>query len=411
MTNRARIIALVVGFIALAVWSQTALSHVARRWMAGFFEHSSERPAIRFHPSGEVTIEGLNHASLTRLIDKNLSREEFASLFAIYPGEQIPESAPSMLGEYRVEGDAIRFRPRFPLVAGLSYTAQFDLSLFASVTGSRNSERSLIRAAFTVPEPETTPAKVAAVYPSADQLPANQLKLYIEFSAPMSIGAAYDHLHLFDERGRELSKAFLRLQQELWDESHERLTVWFDPGRIKRGLRPNTEMGAPLEEGRRYRLVIDSSWLDANGNALAESFEKKFTVTKPDREAPDPGKWQVIAPRAGTREPLRLVFPEPLDRALLESKLDLLDDHHNRLEGAVEIINGEREWRFTPVSAWKDGSYSIEIDAALEDLAGNNLRRAFDIDLKKNFPTSSEAVAKTTLRFETIAQNDGKEKK
>lgn len=100
---------------------------------------------------------------------------------------------------------------------------------------------------------------------------------------------------------------------------------------------------------------------------------------------------------------MRLIFPAPLDRALLESKLDLLDDHQNRLEGAVEIINGEKEWRFKPVSAWKDGSYSIQIDTLLEDRAGNNLRRAFDIDLKKAKPVSSEAAEKAILRFEALA--------
>ncbi len=100
---------------------------------------------------------------------------------------------------------------------------------------------------------------------------------------------------------------------------------------------------------------------------------------------------------------MRLIFSDPLDRALLESKLDLLDDHQNRLEGAVEIIDGETEWRFTPASAWKEGSYSILIDAALEDRAGNNLRRTFDIDLKKNSPVSSETLEKAMIRFSTIA--------
>jgi hypothetical protein len=371
--------------------------------MAGFFERASERPAIRFYTSGEVAVEGLNPASLDRLKEKNFSTEEFASLFSVYPGEQIAADAPPMLGEYRIEQGAIRFRPRFPLVAGLRYSAQFDTSLFASKTGATIADPLSLRAYFTLPKAQSVGAKVAALYPSADEWPANQLKIYIEFSAPMSIGSAYDHIHLFDERGRELSKAFLRLQQELWDESHERLTVWFDPGRIKRGLRPNEEMGAPLVEGRSYRLVIDNSWLDAEGNAMAESFEKKFTVTRADREAPDPGKWQVIAPHIGTSEPVRVIFPEPLDRALLESKLDLLDYHGTRLEGAVEIIDGEREWHFTPSNVWTEGRYLIEIDTMLEDRAGNNLRRAFDIDLKKSSPVSSEVAGRILLRFETLA--------
>jgi hypothetical protein len=398
MSNRACIITLAIGFIALAVWSQASLSRAARCWMAGFFERP--RPAVRFHPSGEISVEGLRRVD--RLKDKNLSPQEWASLFAVYPGEQVLTDAPPMLGQYLIDRDAIRFHPRFPLVAGLSYTAQFDVSLFASMVEATVSDQSPVVASFALPKSEATLTEVSAVYPSADRLPANQLKLYIEFSAPMSVGLAYDHIHLFDEQGRELPKAFLRLQQELWDESHRRLTLWFDPGRIKRGLRPNVEMGAPLVEGRSYRLTIDRSWLDAEGNAMAQSFEKKFTVTEADRQPPDHRGWRLIAPRAGTREPVRLIFSEPLDRALLESKLDLLDDHRNRLEGAVEIINDEREWRFTPAIEWAEGGYLILIDSALEDLAGNNLRRAFDSELKKSSLVSSPAE-KVTLRFSTVA--------
>ena len=48
-------------------------------------------------------------------------------------------------------------------------------------------------------------------------LPANELKLYIYFSAPMSRGEAWKHIHLLDDAGKPVPLAFLELDQELWD--------------------------------------------------------------------------------------------------------------------------------------------------------------------------------------------------
>jgi hypothetical protein len=393
MTSRARsiIAALAVLCAGLLIWSQAgaALSHFARRLMAGHSgEASPARPAIRFEES-VIAIEGASRESLDRLKEKKLSAVEWSLVFAVYPGERIPQDAPPMLGDYSVEDAAIIFTPRFPLVAGLTYTAKFDPASY--IPAKKEAARV---------------ARVAAVYPSSDEIPENQLKLYIEFSAPMSEGEAYNHIRLLDERGREAKKVFLRLEQELWDENHRRLTLWFDPGRIKRGLRPNLEMGAPLVEGHRYRLIIDSALKDENGNPLIEGFEKTYTVTRADRSAIDVEGWKLIAPRVATRQPVRLILPEPLDRALLESSLVLLDDHGNRVEGAVEIIADETEWRFAPAGEWKAGSYMIEIDSRLEDRAGNSLQNLFDNDLKRSKPVSSDREAKVRLRFETTAAGD-----
>ena len=53
--------------------------------------------------------------------------------------------------------------------------------------------------------------------------------------------------------------------EELWDPNFQRLTMTFDPGRIKRGLTSNETMGPPIAEGKRYTLVIDRDWPDARG--------------------------------------------------------------------------------------------------------------------------------------------------
>src|SRR5258708_25924823 len=97
-----------------------------------------------------------------------------------------------------------------------------------------------------------------------------------------------------------------------------RLTLFIDPGRIKRGVRPLEEVGPALEAGKRFTLVIDSAWLDGTGNPLRESFLKTFEVGPPDRDPPDPAQWKIQPPKSSTRDALTLTFPEPMDHALAQ---------------------------------------------------------------------------------------------
>lgn len=168
----------------------------------------------------------------------------------------------------------------------------------------------------------------------------------------MSAGEAHARLRLVDEGGNTVGGAFLELEEELWDPSGRRLTVLLDPGRIKRGLRANLESGAPLAEGRGYRLEVDAAWRDARGRPLGRGYTKRFRAGAADRTSPDVASWALAPPVPGTRAPLVLLFPEPLDRALLASALAVVDP-----QGRVA--------------------------AELEDVAGNNLRRLFDVDLSR----------------------------
>ena len=139
---------------------------------------------------------------------------------------------------------------------------------------------------------------MAQVYPTADRLPENQLKFYVVFSAPMARGGVYRHINLLDERGKAVDLPFLELDQELWDKSAQRLTVFCDPGRIKRGLKPREEFGPVLVEGKRYTLVIDTGLEDANGNPLKERFQK-LPGTAAGRHAARPENLENTGSRRG----------------------------------------------------------------------------------------------------------------
>jgi hypothetical protein len=86
-------------------------------------------------------------------------------------------------------------------------------------------------------------------------------------------------------------------------------------------------------------------------------------------------------PRAGTREALVVTFPEPLDRALLERVLDVLDPEGARVAGAVAVEEGETRWSLTPATPWRAGRHTLRAATILEDLAGNSLGRPFEVDV------------------------------
>ena len=304
------------------------------------------------------------------------------SVLAVYagaPGSDIPP----LLGSYTVESGALSFRPRFPLSPGMHVRA-----VFQPPGGDA------VESAFDIPAavPLTATTRVAQVYPTSGMLPANALKLYIYFSAPMQKGGSWKHIHLLRD-GAPLEYPFLELDQELWDREQRRFTVLFDPGRIKRGLASLAEAGPALEEGHKYTLVIDSDWLDGRGAPLAATFRKNFRAAPVDRVPPNPKNWRVTAPRAGSAGPLVIRFPKPLDYALLQHEIEVTAAT-GKVGGTVAVEQGETEWRFTPDSAWRAGKYSIVIRTTLEDLAGNHINRAFDVD---TFDPITRTVATDTV--------------
>lgn len=231
---------------------------------------------------------------------------------------------------------------------------------------------------------QKTTNKVVAIYPTVDTLPLNQLKLYIHFSAPMQEAHIYDCIHLLSQAQDTVEKAFLALDPPLWDDSGERLTLWFDPGRVKRNLGPNQLLGPPLEENKMFRLVIDATCRDKKGNNLEASSSKTFFVHKADRSRPSLETWIIDAPRARSKKPLILFFQESLDHALIHETIRILDKDGQIVPGEFSDIPQEKGIAFTPSNPWKKGKYWLQVEGHLEDLAGNNLNRLFDRDLEED---------------------------
>lgn len=264
------------------------------------------------------------------------------------------------------DDDLLVFQPILPFSEGLTYVATYP---------------GLNTVTFTIPKQAYTPTTIVGIYPNCDTIPENILKMYLHFSAKMSVGKSYANLCITNEAGDTIPQPFLHLDPELWNETGRRLTLWYDPGRVKRDLIPNQLMGAPLKKGHTYTLHINPKWIDAAGHPLDRPFQQSFYVGEADRSQPRPSEWEINPPLVQSMQPLVLRWEAPLDEALLHRSLSVWTPKGQVISGNIELGPSQMSWSFFPHSSWKKGTYKIRINSKLEDLAGNNLNRPFDRDL------------------------------
>lgn len=288
-----------------------------------------------------------------------------------------------MLGNIEDDGSRVIFRPLVPLTRGMHYEILVNDNLIGGIT---------------VPLAETSQATVQ-VYPSLDTVPENLLKVYLKFSKPMQEGKALEHIALLNNNGDTMRGVFLDLKQELWNAKRDMLTLWLDPGRIKRGLHPNQDFGQPLSNGQRYTLIISPNWKDTDGISLLSRHEKVYSVSLRDSLKPDASRWRILPPST-TTDGLRVSFGEPLDFALVHAALHVVDASGSELQGVWTSGPKELSACFMPENAWVTGSYSVQIEPRIEDLAGNNLNRAFETAITAGKIKPSDTLSVVSRKFE-----------
>ncbi len=324
-----------------------------------------------------VVIQGLD----TRHLNGKWTNEQWRKAFPVTVESADLVSSmelPPMLGRYWFRDGLVTFTPEYPLTPGLKYRATLNTAKFPDYLGKPVT----ITSTHTVAAVNMTPTTVVqAVYPSADVLPENLLKFYLHFSAPMNGGHIYDHIKLLNSDGKPVELPFLEIDEELWNPEMTRLTLFIDPGRIKREVKPLEDIGPALEAGKAFTLVIDKAWQDGKGAPLKESFRKQFKVSAPDRTPLDPKTWRIKAPATGTVAALTVEFPKSMDHALAQRLIWVTGPDKQRVAGNVTLQNQEQRWLFTPEKAWSPGTYQLQTLTTIEDLAGNNIGKAFEVDV------------------------------
>lgn len=273
-------------------------------------------------------------------------------------------------GRWEQRDGARRFTPAFAPVPGSEYVV---------VSRDASTRWGALARAVVPPGPSEPTATVTSIAPAVDEVPANLLRVRISFSAPMSEGSAEGSVSLLDAAGAELPGALLPMPPELWDRDRRQLSVLFEPGRLKRGLRPHEEAGLPLAEGSVVTVRIGAEMRDAAGLPLAAGASRTYRIGPPLRSRVDPAAWSIRWPDPGDRR-LIVRFDRPLDPVLVRRCIRYVDADGVPLRGRVEVDASATTWTHTADRAAPQGA-RLEIDARLEDLAGNSVRRAFDTDL------------------------------
>jgi outer membrane lipoprotein-sorting protein len=278
-----------------------------------------------------------------------------------------------VLGTFEKAKDGyMRFIPTFPYTAGQTYEIIENGKDYLRFTPKSAEEPIDPKVGF----------KVVNFYPEVDTVPENLLKMYVTFSK--SIDATqniFDHLVVYDSDAKEVQNIFLQLENELWNRDRTEVTLWLDPGRIKKDLIPNQERGNPLIKRRSYEIALVENLRDVEGNRVFP-FKKKFVVGQRDEEKPRLENWNMEPPAKGTQESLGMRFHESLDAKLFLETVTIYKADQQVVKGSFLMGKNAKSALFIPQKKWVSGRYTIKVESRLEDLAGNNLNRLFDVDLQ-----------------------------
>ncbi len=365
-------------------------------------EPERESVGLRFEEGtdeavGRVVLGPLDPSSGSTAIDRAVAAgaSELQKAFAVWAGqvEVLPggcaraDGLQPLLGRYGFRSGSLQFEPRFPWIAGSTYTACVDPEVLQTVVPglriSRPSPEPLeLRFTVSAAPHETPPApRVERVWPSSPSVPANLLRVYVWFDQPMSRRDVSSRISLIRESGEAISEPFVEIPNGLWDPQLERLTLFVHPGRVKRGVGPHERLGPVLIDGQQVRLRVDPGLESRLGVGMEAAFERSYRVTAADRSSPDPSRWR-LEPPGSRMAPATLHFDEVLDREQLRFFVRVIGDDERAPRGVATPAADGRSWSFLPAEGWSTGRYRILVRHDIEDLAGNTPGRLFDSETR-----------------------------
>ncbi len=285
-----------------------------------------------------------------------------------------------ILGEFKSAPTGLTFYPLIPFTQGLVYQVVFQSKPISQIR---------------IPESNTVAPVVNTIYPIQDTLPANLLKFYIRFSSPMQAGEVIQYIRLIKNETDTLSEVFMDLSNELWNADRTQLTLWLNPGRIKRGLQPHDQLGPPLEPQNHYQLLILGEWRDMHGKKLNQIHEKSFYTSGRDTLSPDLDHMVCIVLNS---QEIEVLFPEPLDHELLYHTFAVVDAQDDNLVEHAEPNEEGTSLRLKIKAPNLTKRYRLKLESRLEDLAGNNMNRLFDKEYR-NDTMSAQTVYYKRIDF------------
>lgn len=300
------------------------------------------------------------------IISKDISETKNIIVFNGEVTEEETSSSTPILGKIKEKENTVYFIPLVPFGWNQKYTVFYNHTIRY----------------FSLPIPKDYESlKISKIFPSASRLPSNILKWYIKFSKPINKNNIYKYIRFVSDSGDTIPRAILPLENALISDDGTLLTIWVEPGRQKRNLIPNKQLGSVFSNNKKYQLVISKEIKDTNGVSMLEDFYKQFIIINADRNKPNIRNWQIKIPIADSMSDLLIYFEESIDYGSSIDNILILDDKGQSVKGDCTLLNEEKIFSFKPKKQWKKGKYEIYFDSAIEDLAGNNLNRLFDDEI------------------------------
>jgi len=356
-------------------------------WGQSFFTATTLPQSLEYgKTSTRLVPEGI-----VELIEKeDFGFEQWSSFYFI---QSEPGGAP-IRGRYGVENNHLVFMPANAPDPNAQYFVTFSYPNLNKLLGGYIEAEGEYTDIASFHPPENTRPSVLSFDPNMNEVPANLLRFYIYFSAPMSPEQnPYDYITLLDEAGRPLEQPFIIIPEGLWNINHTRLTLLLHPASVSQD-KSSDDYGDVLKAGNSYTLKISKEWIGASGEPLQSDFEKTFNASNLLRGAMNIDKWALRAERKNIGV-LHVVTDHPLDQPLAKRMLFIRSETGQILPSRVEFENPEK----LKVLWQLDGSETLEllIDPRLEDVCGNTPHYAFDLEGSDHTPSTQELKLKFRL--------------
>lgn len=271
---------------------------------------------------------------------------------------KLPVQPERVDGSYVIKDHRIQFVPDQSFTPGKTYRAIF-----------RYGEQALERD-FYVRAHTGSLTFVRQVYPSQPYLIQNLKRIYIDFSAPMAEGNAFQNIHFLNSYGDTVNHVFTRPLKERWNANRTRLRLDLEPIPYVPGLSWHEALNKRFKLFQEYMLVVENEMRDARGLKLSNDYQKRLIAYGPMLQVS--GIFRVTAvPHAGSEEPVVLSDHKSHDIESLLKSMKLTNNMGEEVPGTVKITDYENTWVFTPDQPWQAGEHQVHISDFIEDVAGN----------------------------------------